>query len=215
MSLHSLMAESFRSAGYVVKSVYDGSSAMQVLQAAGVDVCVMDERLPGSDGLEVIRQARQRGISLPVVLLSDGNQTERMAEGFAAGCDVCMPKPFSMRLLICQIEALLRLVGAGGDKEQTLFSIGGMPFDSIRQRLGERELSARESELLRLLCMGKGNPVERQWILHRLWASDDRFAARSLAVYITRLRSYLKDIEGIRILSVHGRGYKLVDTSSV
>ena len=207
-SLHSLLSENLRMAGYTVRSAYSSSDCLKMLSESGTDICIIDAATDET----LTAKIRSMEYDIPIILLSEKNSTDDILKGYESGCDCYVVKPFSARILLCQIGSLLRLSRMGDESNQTQFDIDGLVFDSERQTLADTALSARESELLRLLCLKKGKLVERQYILHRLWQTDDKFAARSLAVFISHLRTHLIAAEHHRILSVHGRGYKLVDT---
>ena len=126
------------------------------------------------------------------------------------GCDDYVTKPFSMDILICKTEAILRRSRATDALQTVQFNLNGRRYDSVRQTLGDKKLSTRENDLLLLLCQNKGKMVDRNRILTSIWGSDTYFNSRSLSVYINHLRNYLGKDSEVKILSVHGKGYKLV-----
>jgi DNA-binding response OmpR family regulator len=115
-----------------------------------------------------------------------------------------------MDILICKIEAVLRRYRLGQETTQTEWQLGDVVFDSVRQQLGKQHLSSRENDLLTMLCTNMNNLVDRNRILMSIWGADTYFNARSLSVYINHLRKYLGEDTPVRIMSVHGKGYKLV-----
>ena len=115
-----------------------------------------------------------------------------------------------MDILICKIEAILRRYRLNVDSEQVEWQLGGLHYDSVRQQLGDRHLSSRENDLLKMLCVNMNNLVDRNRILMSIWGADTYFNARSLSVYINHLRKYMGEGTPVRIMSVHGKGYKLV-----
>ena len=140
---------------------------------------------------------------------------EDVLEGFSIGADDYMTKPFSMEELIFRIEAILRRTkGDGNQSKRTEFEIGSYRFDSNKQVLShdgkEQKLTTKESELLKLLCSNANNVLERNFALKTIWFDDNYFNARSMDVYITKLRKYLKDDPSLEILNIHGKGYKLI-----
>ena len=140
---------------------------------------------------------------------------EDVLEGFSIGADDYMTKPFSMEELLFRIEAILRRTKGGGAKnKQTEFQIGTYFFDSNKQLLvhGEEnhKLTTKESDLLKLLCCNANNVLERNYALKSIWFDDNYFNARSMDVYITKLRKYLKEDASVEILNIHGKGYKLI-----
>jgi DNA-binding response OmpR family regulator len=128
---------------------------------------------------------------------------------FQLGCDDYQTKPFTMDILICRIEAILRRVRASEERKQKVFEMRGKIFDSVHQTFDGQHLSARESDLLLMLCRYEGEVVDRHRILSALWKEDNAFTARSLGVYINHLRGFLRPA-GYEILAVRYKGYKLV-----
>jgi DNA-binding response OmpR family regulator len=135
-------------------------------------------------------------------------------EGFRIGADDYMTKPFSMEELIFRIEAILRRTLGEADNTQVVFKLGRYTFDARKQTLSDAndstKLTTKESELLRLLCVNANKVLERNYALKTIWVDDNYFNARSMDVYITKLRKHLKDEEGIEIINIHGKGYKLI-----
>jgi DNA-binding response OmpR family regulator len=139
---------------------------------------------------------------------------EDVIEGFRIGADDYMTKPFSMEELIFRIEAILRRTMGEADNTQVVFKLGRFTFDARKQTLSDvndsTKLTTKESELLRLLCVNANKVLERNYALKTIWVDDNYFNARSMDVYITKLRKHLKDEEGIEIINIHGKGYKLI-----
>jgi DNA-binding response OmpR family regulator len=143
---------------------------------------------------------------------------EDILEGFKIGADDYITKPFSMEELTFRIEAILRRVRGKKNKESSMYKIGMFTFDTQKQILsvGEKvtKLTTKESELLALLCAHANEILERNFALKTIWVDDNYFNARSMDVYITKLRKHLKDDPTIEIINIHGKGYKLI-TSTV
>jgi DNA-binding response OmpR family regulator len=135
-------------------------------------------------------------------------------EGFSSGADDYLTKPFSMEELIFRIEAILRRTQNRNNMEQKVFQLAGYIFDSEKQTLTYNDrvqkLTTKESELLRLLCLHKNSVLERNFALKAIWSDDNYYNARSMDVYITKLRKYLKEEPAIQILNIHGKGFKLI-----
>ena len=148
---------------------------------------------------------------IPIIVLSAKTDREDIIRGYQLGCDDYLTKPFSMDILICKIEAILRRYRMASQTDEMEFDLNGLHFDAVRQTLGDKRLSSRENELLLMLCQNMDKTVERSRILMTLWGSDTYFNSRSLSVYVNHLRNYLGENSPIRIMSVHGKGYKLVD----
>lgn len=209
-NLSTLMATCLKKAGYAVDCVTDGDEALKLLSGSHYDFCLLDVMLPGVTGLEVLKQLREMGKDLPVVMVSARTAEEDILAGYAAGCDDYVCKPFSMDVLLCKLEVLSRLRQRNAEETQTQFQIGSLCFDSVRQTLNGNHLSSKENDVLLLLCRNRNKLVDRSQILKAVWSTDNYFAARSLAVYINHLRNHLKTEQGVKIMSVHGKGYKLV-----
>ena len=167
--------------------------------------------MPNMNGLETIQQLRANGRELPVIIVSGRASKEDIINGYKLGCDDYITKPVSMDILIWKIEAILRRVREKNENKLVYFQLGHLHFDSVKQTLGNIHLSSRENDLLLMLCRKRNQLVERNRILKSLWQTDNYFASRSLSVYINHLRNHLQDCPNIKILSVHGKGYKIID----
>ena len=208
-SFHSLLLENLQNEGFNVLSAFQGDEGVRMVAESAVDICLTDDLMPVTGGMDMVRELRRRGYGLPVVMLAEDGSGAMMAEAFAAGCDAFLFKPVSIRVIAGQLRALLRLTLQREQDQPMMFDFGGVLFDAVRQQLGEQPLSSRENELLLLLARRQGQIVDRSLILNTIWSSDTYFAARSLAVYIHRLRGYLQAASGWQIISAHGKGYKL------
>lgn len=210
VNLRTVLADYMQSRDYAVVPVGDGQDALEAIREQHVDICLLELNLPTLDGFEVLSTLRQANKQVPVVILTSRAAKEDMLQAFELGCDDYVTKPFSMDLLIYRIQAILRRYMAGTDNHTTVFDISGKKFDSVHQTFDGKHMSARESDLMLLLCRNMNQLVERHLILGSLWKNDDYFASRSLSVYINHLRKFLIGT-GYRIIGVHGKGYKLVD----
>ncbi len=192
-----------------------GKSALEAFSAGSFDICILDIMLPELDGISLALEIRKTDPAVPIIFLTAKNQKEDVIEGFRSGADDYITKPFSMEELLYRIEAILRRVsGHNGAAGEEIFQIGEYSFDSKRQVLKYKEqvisLTTKESELLELLCRHKNEVLERNYALKNIWIDDNYFNARSMDVYITRLRKYLKKDPSVRILNIHGKGYRLI-----
>jgi len=192
-----------------------GKSALDSFSAGLFDLCILDIMMPEMDGLSLAIEIRKIDPVIPVIFLTARNQKEDIIEGFKSGGDDYITKPFSMEELLYRIEAIFRrTLNSAAGKNEELFQIGEYSFDSKRQLLGYRDqiinLTTKESELLQLLCRNKNQILERNFALKSIWIDDNYFNARSMDVYITRLRKYLKKDTSVRILNIHGKGYRLI-----
>lgn len=192
-----------------------GKSALKVFPTESFDLCIFDIMMPEMDGLALAKAVRNMNPAVPIIFLTAKNQKEDVIEGFRTGADDYMTKPFSMEELLYRIEAILRRTASQeAAKEDEIHSIGNYSFDHKRQLLYSDDqkinLTTKESELLRLLYLHRNEVLERNYALKSIWIDDNYFNARSMDVYITRLRKYLKKDQSVKILNIHGRGYRLL-----
>lgn len=193
----------------------NGKEALQSFQNNSYNICIVDIMMPEMDGLTLAKEIRKTDSNMPIIFLTARNQKEDIIEGFITGADDYITKPFSMEELIYRIEAILRRATEPvTHKKEEQYSIGEYSFNTLKQLLSFRDttikLTTKESELLELLCQNKNEILERNYALKSIWIDDNYFNARSMDVYITKLRKYLKKDTSVKILNVHGKGYKLL-----
>lgn len=211
VNLQTVLADYLRSKDYVVEQASNGAEAWDLIMIKHYDLVISDIMMPKTNGYELLKLIRQKSEKLPVIMLSAKTDRDEIIRAYELGCDDYVTKPFSMDILICKIDAVVRRCRMSSASEQTAWSLGELMFDSVRQQLGDKHLSSRENDLLRMLCQNMNNLVDRNRILMSIWGEDTYFNARSLSVYVNHLRNYLGENSPIRIMSVHGKGYKLVD----
>ena len=170
--------------------------------------------MPIKDGFTLASEIRILNSSIPIIFLTAKSMKEDVLEGFSLGADDYITKPFSMEELLFRIEAILRRTKGSRGIDKEIWEIGLLTFDVNKQMLTgngtEQKLTTKESELLKLLCNNINQVLERNFALKAIWIDDNYFNARSMDVYITKLRKYLKPDPGVQIINVHGKGYKLV-----
>jgi DNA-binding response OmpR family regulator len=193
----------------------NGIMALEAFPTGSFGLCILDIMMPEMDGLTLAREIRLSNPDIPIIFLTAKNQKEDIIDGFKSGADDYITKPFSMEELLYRIEAILRRTSSPAVKRKDEnYIIGGYSFDPLNQMLFFRDqaikLTTKESELLELLCKHGNEILERNFALKTIWIDDNYFNARSMDVYITRLRKYLKKDPSVKILNVHGRGYKLI-----
>jgi len=193
----------------------NGREALEAFVKNDFDICILDIMMPEIDGITLAKEIRKSRPEIPVIFLTARNQKEDVIEGFRTGADDYVTKPFSMEELLYRIEAIMRRVNEpGGQKKLDNYKIGEYSFDTLKQLLvikGQTmKLTTKESELLELLCRHRNEIMERNFALKAIWTDDNYFNARSMDVYITKLRKYLKKDPAVKILNVHGKGYKLI-----
>lgn len=216
MFLAKIVKESLESRGYEVLLEMDGGEAVARFNADPPDICVLDIMLPNKDGFSIAEEIRQVNTGVPIIFLTAKTQTTDLVKGFHTGANDYIRKPFSMEELIVRIENALRSKHnnniAGVQKDN--IAIGNYLFNPNRQTLTdaseEKRLSFRESELLRLLYENRERVIDRRDILNVLWGSDSFFNSRTLDVYITKIRGYLKNDPALQIITVKGIGYRFV-----
>ena len=209
-NLSTVLADYLRSKEYFVEIASNGKEAWELIAIKHYDLILSDITMPKMNGFELLKLVRDQYHFLPVVMLSSKTGRDDIIRAYGLGCDDYVTKPFSMDILICKIEAILRRCNIGQETAQTEWQLGGLVYDSVRQQLGKQHLSSRENDLLKMLCTNMNNLVDRNRILMSIWGEDTYFNARSLSVYINHLRKYLGEESPVRIMSVHGKGYKMV-----
>jgi DNA-binding response OmpR family regulator len=221
-----LLAEDDSNLGMLLKNYLSAKSYDTTLLANGIlaleefprqqyELCILDIMMPEMDGLTMAIEIRKINPVIPIIFLTAKSQKEDILEGFRTGADDYITKPFSMEELLYRIQAILkRTAGSALSKKELLYTIGNYSFDPLKQMLSFEsqpvKLTTKESELLELLCRHRNEILERNFALKSIWIDDNYFNARSMDVYITRLRKYLKKDTSVKILNVHGRGYKLL-----
>lgn len=222
-----LLAEDDRNLGNILKNYLDakgyattlclnGQEAVDVFSRKEFDICILDIMMPVKDGFSAATEIRAVNRKVPILFLTAKSLQEDKLKGFEIGADDYITKPFSMEELLLRMQAILRrtdetLKSAGA---ANVYNIGNYTFDYNRQTLisknNEQKLTSKEAGLLRLLCTRVNVVLERQTALKEIWKDDSYFNARSMDVYIVKLRKYLKDDPRVELLNVHGVGFKLV-----
>ena len=214
-NLGNLLRSYLSAKNYDADLFVNGRLALEAFPSGSYNLCIIDIMMPEMDGLTFAVKIRAINPGIPVIFLTAKNQKEDVIAGFRSGADDYITKPFSMEELLYRIEAILRRTSgpASMTKEET-YIIGNYTFDTKKQVLaiGDQsiKLTTKESELLELLCRHGNDILERNFALRTIWIDDNYFNARSMDVYITRLRKYLRKDPSVKILNVHGRGYKLL-----
>lgn len=212
--LGKIVKESLESRGFEVIMESDGAKATAAFKKAIPDVCVLDIMLPNKDGFAIADEIRELNEDVPIIFLTAKTQTEDVVKGFTLGGNDYIRKPFSMEELIVRIQHVLRhKAGISQKIVGDTVNIGKYNFQLNRQLLSgkeDRKLSYRENELLKLLYENRDKIIDRKDILNLLWGNDSFFNSRNLDVYITKLRSYLKEDPSLEIITIKGIGYRFV-----
>ena len=215
VNLGSLLKQYLDAKGYNTDLFNDGEKATMGFRSGSYDICILDIMMPKKDGFAVATEIREINTTIPIIFLTAKNLKEDVLTGFKIGADDYITKPFNMEELLLRIEAVLRRSGALEIESVSVYNIGQYTFDCNKQQLrfqnGEPDkLTTKESELLRLLCASSNKVLERNYALKQIWDDDNYFNARSMDVYITKLRKKLSEDPTIEILNIHGKGYKLI-----
>ncbi len=224
--IHVFLVEDDRNFGAVLKSyleihdfevewVDDGRDALSAFRSDDYDICILDVMLPHVDGFQIAREIRFADKQIPLIFLTAKTLKEDILKGFSLGADDYITKPFDSEVLLCKIKAILKR-NEQAEKEEPPdndFSIGKYRFNYPHRLLtiggNERKLSPREAELLRLLCLKMNDVLPREMALKKIWGEDNYFTTRSMDVFITKLRKYLRDDPAIEITNIHGSGFRL------
>ncbi len=202
--------------GYETTLCRDGEEGVAAFKRDQYNLCLFDVMLPKKDGFSMAKEIRKDDKETPIIFLTAKSMKADTIEGFKIGADDYITKPFSMEELLLRIQAILRRTADKNPQfsDQKVFDFGSFHFDFDKQLLegpeGETKLTSKESELLRLLCLHINQPLDRSVALKIIWRDDSYFNARSMDVYIAKLRKLLKQDENIQIITLHGSGFKLI-----
>jgi two-component system, OmpR family, response regulator len=212
-----LLREYLKAKSFEADLFGDGEKAFKSFMKTNYDLCLLDVMMPIKDGFSLAKDIRAINQDIPIIFLTAKSLKDDVIEGFRIGADDYITKPFSMEELLVRIEAVLRRTHADNQNEHSnIFKLGKYTFETTRQTLesadNSHKLTTKESELLKLLCQNSNNVLDRTFALKAIWLDDSYFNARSMDVYITKLRKYLKDEPAVEIINIHGKGFKLVVT---
>ena len=195
----------------------DGEEGLRAFTKNSYDLLILDVMMPKKDGFTLGKEIRKINSHVPIIFATAKGMIEDKMQAFNLGGDDYITKPFRIEELLLRINALLKRTESSGKKEeekQSLFKIGHYDFDYTNQNIaiGEshQKLSTKEAELLRLLCLRKNEVLTREEALLNIWHDDNYFNGRSMDVFLSKIRKYLRDDPAVEIINVHGRGYKLL-----
>ncbi|MFZ4548184.1 MAG: response regulator transcription factor [Bacteroidales bacterium] len=207
--------------GYAPRLCVNGLEALEVFNKEPFDFCVVDVMMPVKDGFTLAKDIRKVDNQIPILFLTAKSLEEDKLKGFQAGGDDYLTKPFSMEELLARIEAILRrsAKNTDGKTDKGTFTLANFVFDYNHQNLHinglDQKLTSKEAELLKILCEHVNQVVDRSFALNRIWQNDSYFNARSMDVYIAKIRKYLKEDPTVELINVHGIGFKLVTEVAV
>lgn len=219
-----LIAEDDKNLGAILKAYLDakgcpttlclnGEEALKAFGHEKFNFCIFDVTMPGMDGFDLAVEVKKINKRIPLIFLTARSAQEDVLRGFEIGADDYITKPFSMDELLMRIKAVFRRSSLT-EPLPTIFRLGSFTFDAPRHLLNRgdesRKLTTKEADLLLLLCEYKNKTLERQVALKRIWCEESFLNARSMDVYITKLRKYFKEDPNVQIANVHGVGFKLV-----
>ena len=196
----------------------DGEEALREFNKGTFDLCILDVMMPRKDGFTLGREIRKARPDIPIIFATAKGMMEDKTEAFGLGGDDYITKPFRVEELLLRIQALLKRAtrekAAAEDELPDTFEIGAYHFDYVAQQISyhghQQKLSTKEAELLRLLCLKKNDVLTREEALLKIWHDDNYFNGRSMDVFLSKLRKYLREDSKVEIVNVHGKGYKLL-----
>ncbi len=213
-----LLQEYLEAKGYSTDLAKNGDEGLRFfIEHKNYDLCILDVMMPKKDGFSLAKEIRLKDSQIPIIFLTAKSMQEDTIQGFKAGADDYITKPFSMEELLLRMKAILRRTNKQETENQVLlYQIGKYQFNSQQHTLQletqTTKLTTKEAELLKLLCQNKNQSVNRSFALKLIWGDDSYFNARSMDVYVTKLRKHLKEDPSIQIMNMHGEGFKLICT---
>lgn len=216
-NLGQILKEYLEIKGFEACLARDGEEGLSEFNAQHFDLCILDIMMPKKDGFTLAKEIKLLNRETPIIFLTAKSMKEDTIEGFKIGADDYVTKPFSMEELLLRITAVLRRFGGIKTEMKSSYTFGKFQFDYDQQVLRfedqSQKLTSKESELLRVLCQNINQTLDRSTALKLIWKDDSYFNARSMDVYIAKLRKHLKKDPDIQILTIHGEGFKLVSLS--
>jgi len=210
-----ILSEYLEAKGYDTRLCVNGQEGFEAFTKGNFDFCILDIMMPVKDGFTLAKEIRKLDKHIPVIFLTAKSMKEDTLEGFRMGADDYITKPFSMEELLVRMEAVWRRTNkaAGLKSKDMIFKVGKYKFDYKQQLLinngDKQELTTKETELLKLLCINADEVMERTYMLKAVWEDDSYYNSRSMDVYIAKLRKRLKKDPSVEIINVHGLGFKL------
>jgi len=199
---------------YDVTLAVDGELGLKAFMEDEYDLCIFDVMMPKKDGFSLAEDVKKINKNMPIIFLTARNMKEDISKGYQLGADDYITKPFDTELLLYKIKAILQRSVVIEEEEQEHFEISNIIFDSVLRQLKvndkEYKLSPKENELLKMLCLHRTDFMPRDLALRKIWKKENYFTARSMDVYIAKLRKILKDDDGLEIINVHGEGFRLL-----
>ena len=217
-NLGSLLCEFLNAKNFDADLATNGELGFEKFTENSYDMCLLDVMMPVKDGFTLAKEIRQINPEIPIIFLTAKSMKQDTIEGFKSGADDYITKPFSMEELLYRIRAIMRRsYDVKESTESSVFQVGSFVFDSNSQQL-EKEgnsinLTSKENQLLKTLCLNRNRVLQRETALKLIWGDDTYFNARSMDVYISKLRKHFKSDESVEIVNIHGKGFKLLERS--
>lgn len=203
----------------------DGEMGLEKYNQGKFDLCIFDVMMPKKDGFTLAQEIREKDKQTPIIFLTAKTLKEDVVEGFKIGADDYITKPFNSEELLLRVQAILKRSSSEVDEKEDIkeFDIGNYHFNYplriLTHKNGEEEskdkLSPKEAHLLRLFCLYKNDVLPRSVALTKIWGDDNYFTARSMDVFVTKLRKYIKKDTNLEIVNIHGNGFRLIDRTEV
>lgn len=213
-TLSFVVKDSLNKNGYEVVHCQDAETAWQQFMKLNFDICLLDVMLPKKDGMSLANQIRQKNQHIPILLLTSKSMDDDKIAGFRSGADDYITKPFNMQELLLRLEVFLKRTKKQDDDSVDTLKLGNLEFDYnnlvLRGGAKDKQLTQREADLIKYLCNNANKVLKRDEILLNVWGKEDYFLGRSMDVFITKVRKYLKDQPGVELQTIHGIGFKFV-----
>lgn len=210
---------------YDVTLATDGEAGAIAFEKAKYDLCIFDVMMPKKDGFTLGREVREKDTDVPIVFLTAKTLKEDILEGFKVGADDYITKPFNSEELLYRVQAILKRSGKELEPkdDEKEFNLGSYFFNYPLRELhyndgkvkSQDKLSPKEAHLLKLFCQYKNDVLPRSVALTKIWGEDNYFTARSMDVFVTKLRKYLSKDETLEIVNIHGNGFRLIDKATL
>jgi two-component system OmpR family response regulator len=214
-NLGTILNEYLEAKGFDTTLCKNGEEGYEAFTKDQYRICVFDVMMPIKDGFTLAKEIRRINQEVPIVFLTAKSMKEDTITGFNLGADDYIKKPFSMEELMLRLKAILRRTeGQHAESQKEEYEIGSFAFNKqtqiLKSNVSEKKLTSKENDLLFLLCQNMNNVLDRTYALKKVWGDDSYFNSRSMDVYITKLRKYLREDDAIEIINVHGKGFKLL-----
>ncbi len=212
-TLSYVVKDSLTKNGYDVVHCSDAESAWQQFMKYNFDICLVDVMLPKKDGMSLTNQIRQKNANIPILMLTSKTMDDDKIAGFKSGADDYITKPFNMQELLLRLDVFLKRTMKHEEETIDTIKLGNLEFDYNNLVLRgdkDKQLTQREADLIKYFCTNANKVLKREEILLNVWGKEDYFLGRSMDVFITKVRKYIKEQPGVELQTIHGIGFKFV-----